>query len=86
MPIVEVTKISNRSMSVIEFEETFKEIDRRHLRKLIGAFLWIVGLCYLMAKNLGDTVFEKRNDMSTTILQQILSGWLLLVVIVGLKK
>ena len=28
MPIVEVTEISNRSMSVIEFEETLKEIDR----------------------------------------------------------
>ena len=30
--------------------------------------------------------WKKRNDMSTTILQQILSGRLLLVVIVGLKK
>ena len=30
--------------------------------------------------------FYKGNDMSTTILQQILSGRLLLVVIVGLKK
>ena len=29
---------------------------------------------------------SKRNDMFTTFLQQILSGRLLLVVIVGLKK
>ena len=29
---------------------------------------------------------NKGNDMSTTFLQQILSGRLLLVVIVGLKK
>ena len=33
-----------------------------------------------------NVVFRKGNDMSTTILQQILSGTLLLVVIIGLKK
>ena len=31
-------------------------------------------------------VYTERNDMSTTFLQQILSGKLLLVVIVGVKK
>ena len=30
--------------------------------------------------------FEKRNDMSTIFLQQILSGRLLQVIIVGAKK
>ena len=30
--------------------------------------------------------FQKRNDMFTTFLQQIISGKLLLVVIVGAKK
>ena len=33
-----------------------------------------------------NVVFRKGNDMSTTFLQQILSGRLLLVVIIGLKK
>ena len=32
------------------------------------------------------TNLGKRNDMSTTFLQQILSGRLLLVISVGLKK
>ena len=35
---------------------------------------------------LGFTFSEKRNDISTTFLQQILSGRLLLVIIVRAKK
>ena len=39
-----------------------------------------------MSKPLGAWDIFKRNDMSTTFSQQILSGRLLLVVIVGSKK
>ena len=41
----------------------------------------------ICCKNVVDvTLLFSRNDMSTTILQQILSGRLLLVIIVELKK
>ena len=48
-------------------------------------------LKYLQTSKLNKTlpnkaITPKGNDMSTTILQQILSGRLLLVVIVGAKK
>ena len=51
-------------------------------------FLFQLGIKSNIYKNIFNSnyLFEKRNDMSTIFLQQILSGKLLLVVIVGVKK
>ena len=38
------------------------------------------------SKKKGSVYIKKKNDMSTRFLQQILSGRLLLVVIIGIKK
>lgn len=59
VPIAEVTEISNRSMSVTEFEETLKEIDRSlsvDSRTLLPD-----------GKNLGDTVFENSEKANLLV-------------------
>lgn len=59
VPIAEVTEISNRSMSVTEFEETLKEIDRSlsvDSRTLLPD-----------GKNLRDTVFENSEKANLLV-------------------